>query len=388
MTPTAPQLPTSEAFLNAIGQGIIVLGPDRTVLFCSDWVCQAARVSTDQVVGRPFFDIFPEARDNRLGLAIDAALERDAATFLSHSLNSRLLPLYRTSDSEDAGQVVPQSTTVSGVPDPEGRWCCVIAITDVGPMLTREAALRRAKEEAEKANLAKSRFVANVSHELRTPLNAILGFAELLAQRVHGPLGSDKYDDYVQHIARSGQHLLSLIDDILDLSKVESGQFKLEESTFALDEVTRAASGALRPQAQRNGQTLALDLPPAPVGVYADERALRQIVINLISNALKFMGDGGKATVRVDTTEAGEPRLEVRDTGPGIPRADHDLVLAPYGQARDMLTTRPSDGTGLGLPICKALTRLHDGRFELDSDTGRGTAVRITLPAWRTRTTG
>lgn len=388
MTPSDAQLPTSEAFLKAIGQGVIVLGPDRTILFYSDWVARATRIPVAEALGRPVFAIFPEARDNRLGLAIDAALERGAATFLSHSLNSRLLPLYRPSDSDDPSAIIPQSTTVSGVPDPDGRWCCIVTITDVGPMLAREAALRRAKEEAEAANMAKSRFVANVSHELRTPLNAILGFADLLAERIHGPLGSPKYDDYIQYIADSGQHLLSLIDDILDLSKVESGQFKLEESVCALDDVARAAGAALRPQAQRNGQHLVLELPPAPVGVYADERGLRQICINLISNASKFSPADSRITVRVATTEAGEPHLCISDEGPGIPLAEQPHILSPYGQGRDVMTSRRSEGTGLGLPICKALTRLHDGHFELDSDVGQGTTVRITLPAWRARPDG
>ena len=384
MTETSRHLPTSESLLNAIGQGVIVLASDRTILFWSEWVARAARISAEDAMGRDIFDVFPQAAQGRFALAIRSALERGSATFLSHSLHSNMLPLYRPTDALDADALIAQSTTISGVRcQDDGTWCCIVAITDVGPMLAREAALRRAKEDADAANMAKSRFVANVSHELRTPLNAVLGFSELLVQKVHGALGSEKYDEYIQHIASSGQHLLSLIDDILDLSKVESGQFKLDENHLSLNEIARASAEALYPQAERKQQRLSLHLPDDPVALRADERAVRQILMNLLSNALKFMSKGGHVSLAVRFSEHREPQLVVSDDGPGIPRADIGLVLSPYGQSRDVLTTRTSEGTGLGLPICKALTTLHDGTFHIDSDTGQGTTVTVTFPSWR-----
>jgi len=384
MAQTPDQLPSSEALLNALGQGVIVLGPERRILFLSEWVARTARLDPAQTLGRDVFEVFPEVRGSRLATAIRAALERGNATFLSHSLNRTALPLYRPADSRDPEALIPQSTTVSGVPGPDGRWCCLVAITDVSRMLAREAALRRAKEQADAANMAKTRFVANVSHELRTPLNAVLGFSEMMAQQVHGPLGSAKYGEYVRHIADSGQILLSLIDDILDLSKIESGRFELEERLLALDEIARASVDSLTPQAGRNGQRLTLEAP-TPVRLYADERAVRQILMNLLSNALKFTPSGGHVTVCVDLDDSGGPRIVVADDGPGIPQKDIELVLSPYGQSRDVMTTRNVEGTGLGLPICKALTTLHGGSFRIESEVGQGTTVQVTFPPRRRR---
>jgi two-component system cell cycle sensor histidine kinase PleC len=244
-----------------------------------------------------------------------------------------------------------------------------------------------AKVKAEAASKAKSEFLANMSHELRTPLNAVLGFSELIKERTFGQDASGRYAEYAGHIHYSGQHLLGLIGDILDLSKIEAGKRELDESEFDL---VRNANESLRfvaPQAEMKRLSLTLDAP-RPVGISADERAISQVTINLLSNAVKFTPEGGTVTLSVFVNATGGATISVRDTGVGIEPHELEKVMERFGQARHDVITTPERGTGLGLPIVKGLVELHGGVVRVESEVGRGTTVTVQLPATRVRDFG
>jgi signal transduction histidine kinase len=246
-----------------------------------------------------------------------------------------------------------------------------------------QGATRRAEKaalQADSANRAKSHFLANMSHELRTPLNAIIGFSELMEHRIFGDLGDDRYGDYAEHIHSSGTFLLNLVNDILDLSKIEANKFEVFLEAVELSTSVSECAAMIAPQAAQKGLHLATPDVPQGAAVMADPRALQQILLNLLSNAVKFTPSGGEVALELTQAEQGDWCLRVRDSGIGIAEEDIDRVLAPFGQVANALT-RNQDGTGLGLPLAKSLTEMMDGDFSIDSRPGAGTAVSITLPS-------
>lgn len=277
---------------------------------------------------------------------------------------------------------------VSGVPvfDEAGRFCGYRGTSTDETEFSAELARARSEQQealrqAEVANRAKSLFLATVSHELRTPLNAIIGFSELLVHQIFGPLGDRHYDEYARDIHVSGQHLLSLIEDVLDLSRIEMGQIRLRLSRVELRDEAQAAVAMVQ---ARRGQEIAdirvripEDFPP----LNADARLIRQILINLVSNAAKFTPPEGHITVTgfVDDDGAG---FSVADDGIGIDPQDHAKVLRPFEQADNRLSRR-YEGVGLGLPLTKAFVEVHGGTLQLESALGKGTKITIRLPPER-----
>jgi signal transduction histidine kinase len=239
------------------------------------------------------------------------------------------------------------------------------------------AELEKARAAAVEANKAKSRFLATMSHELRTPLNAILGFSEVIEHEMYGKAGDKRYPEYAHHIHVSGAHLLSLIRDILDLSKIEAGKMELQCEPIGIEELV--AEAVQLSNVERN-HGVAVAIAPALPQVMADRRALMQMLLNLLSNAMKFSPPGRTIEVRAVRRDDGGVTLAVTDHGIGMAAADIPKALAAYSQVANE-ETRRHDGTGLGLPIVNALMKLHGGSLELESELGRGTTVSLHFPA-------
>ncbi|MDJ0948598.1 MAG: PAS-domain containing protein [Alphaproteobacteria bacterium] len=258
----------------------------------------------------------------------------------------------------------------------------VATCTDVTEVMRAAAAQRAAREQAELASRAKSEFLANMSHELRTPLNAIIGFSEIMRDRLLGPLGAPQYHDYVAGIHESGSHLLSLINDILDISKIEAGKLELEEGPIDVEQLVCSALTLVQARADDAGLSIEIELDDELPQLRADLRAMKQILLNLLTNAVKFTPAGGRIAIRAKTAADGRPMLSVADTGIGIASNDLRKALAPFGQI-DGPYARNHQGTGLGLPLAKSLAELHGGSLEIESQPGLGTTVRVYLPAER-----
>ncbi|MGV3579720.1 PAS domain-containing sensor histidine kinase [Brevundimonas sp.] len=238
-----------------------------------------------------------------------------------------------------------------------------------------------AMTRAEAANQAKSEFLANMSHELRTPLNAINGFSEIMAGEMFGPLGDPKYKGYAADILKSGQHLLSLINDILDMAKIEAGKMTLHYEPVSLIEVCEDAIRLMRGKAQDSGLTLSLQAPELPE-IDADYRGLKQVMLNLISNAVKFTPEGGEITVSLARLGLGRVRIAVTDTGIGIAAEDLARLAQPFEQVEGQ-HSKTTQGTGLGLSLTKALIELHQGEMLMESEPGAGTTVSFDIPMKR-----
>ena len=258
----------------------------------------------------------------------------------------------------------------------------VVIFRDISDQKRAQAAVIAAKEQAEIATRAKSEFLANMSHELRTPLNAILGFSDIIQQSATLPISAGKVPEYARDIHAAGQHLLSLINDILDMSKIESGSFELEDEFIDIADVVDFSLTMVRGRATEHGiklvQEIAKDLPP----LRADIRKLKQILVNLLSNGIKFTHTGGRVTLKAWCEAASGHVIQIIDTGIGIAPEDIGTALAPFQQI-DSKLSRKYEGTGLGLPLTKAITELHGGILDLHSEVGVGTTVTVRFPADR-----
>ena len=253
---------------------------------------------------------------------------------------------------------------------------------DMTDFVENEAILLQAAEAADSANRAKSEFLANMSHELRTPLNAIIGFTEIMASEEFGPIGNQRYLDYLNSVLESSQHLLGLINQVLDVAKIESGKLQLVEDTVDPGSLVGTALRVVSATAQGRGIEILSDVAESSIHLWADEGKLRQILLNLLSNSLKFTLKGGRIEVVAKPDSDGSFLFQVRDSGIGIDPAHFETVLTPFEQIDGHLTRR-FEGTGLGLPLAKALAEAHGGSLTLDSAPGDGTTVTIRLPADR-----
>jgi len=267
-------------------------------------------------------------------------------------------------------------------PYPNGGVIWDGVFQDITERTLARQALQAAKDEAEAANRAKSYFLANVSHELRTPLNAVIGYSEVLRDEIFGPMNHEKYHEYSKDIHASGTHLLELIEDILDLSKIETGNIVVDEKEINVGNMMEETMRIAAPAIQKGNFDLTVQIAPEFPILQADEIRLRQVLLNLLSNSFKFTPEGGRICVKVDINDDGEPEFSVSDTGIGIAPEDIQHVLAPFGRV-EQPTIDNARGTGLGLPLSKSLVEMHGGTFRLSSTFGSGTEVMFTLPAHR-----
>ncbi len=367
--------------LEAINEGFVLYGPDGCLVVCN-------------AVFRSFYgyseaEVAPGVYRRALGL-ID--LERETVVVNSveadYYLNRR--------ESLVAGP--PASFTVrlrDGrvllISDRKTASGGVVSIQrDVTDLTKAEAALLNAQSElieardfAEASNRAKSEFLANMSHELRTPLNAILGFSQLVAQEPHGPIGEPRYKDYVNDIHQSGEHLLGIINDILDISRIEAGLTQIVEEAIDLSAATDWCLDFVRPRASEVGIELSNRIGSLPE-LHADPRLFRQILINLLSNSVKFTPKGGACWVSGNLDDQGQIEINLTDTGIGMSEDEIPKALERFGQIENNVLTRKYEGTGLGLPLAKSLTEIHGGTFEIMSKKGEGTSVKLRFPAERT----
>lgn len=311
---------------------------------------------------------------------------------------------------EFANQTIPQSLPESTITGPYSREAILIgcdgkrsavvvnaarvpedstsevryyaSITDISDLRATEQQLKRQNLELETANRAKSQFLANMSHELRTPLNAIIGFSEMFVNATFGPLGSEHYQEYAKDIHSSGAHLLGIINDILDLSKIEAGQMELHENQLDVAQIVNAAVRIVHERAASAELKLVVQIPEVLPKLNADERGVKQMLINLLSNAIKFTEAGGTVTIGADCRNDCL-MLGVADTGVGMSKEDAIVAMKPFGMVDDS-NTRQYEGTGLGLPLVKSLIELHGGRIRIDSGRQRGTTITLTFPPDRT----
>ena len=258
------------------------------------------------------------------------------------------------------------------------KFCAVLR--DLTAWKKAERELGDARREAERASALKSDFLAKVSHEIRTPLNAILGFAEVIMDERFGPVGNARYRDYMRDIHKSGEHVLSLVNDLLDLSKIEAGKVDLTFTSVDINAVVAECVSIMQPQANRDRVVMRLSLAPNLPNIVADERSMRQIVLNLLSNAVKFNEPGGQAIVSTALTDAGHAVVRIKDTGVGMSDDEVETALEPF---RQVSTARKGEGTGLGLPLTKALVEANRASFTIRSRKGEGTMVEVTFPPTR-----
>lgn len=327
-------------------------------------------VSDEEARGKTTFDLFPREQAEAFRAHDLAVLEA------GHALKEE-----EEFVREDG--VHTFLTVKFPIHDATGKTVAVGAMgTDITERKHAENSLLAAKEEAELANRAKSEFLANMSHELRTPLNAIIGFAEMIRSETFGPVGSPKYRDYVKDIHESGQHLLALINDILDLSTIDSRKIELYEKNVDVLKTIDFCLLLVRERAQSAGVRVRTEIADGIPYLRADERRLKQIVLNLLSNAIKFTPAGGEITVKAWYGLDNGCVLQVIDTGIGIALEDIPKALARFGQVDGQLNRR-YEGSGLGLPLTKAFTELHGGSLDLQSELGIGTTVTVRFPAER-----
>ena len=265
----------------------------------------------------------------------------------------------------------------------DGERAFIVTMRDITERKKSEMALKLAKQTAEQASAMKSQFLANMSHELRTPLNAIIGYSEMILLGIAGPITPGRYRDYIEDIHAGGKHLLSLINDLLDLSKAESGKLEPVEEVFDLAILGQEVVGLLAGEAHTSGVKLSLATASQSLWLKGDGRMIKQVVLNLVANALKFTPKGGSVSIDIHRNFHGDTRVLVKDTGIGIPRDEIPRAFAAFVQIENAYTRDSNKGTGLGLALCKRFVEMHQGRIGIDSELGVGTIVTVSFPPER-----
>ena len=365
------------AILDTATDGVAVLDRQGLILTLNRSGEALFGYDQNEVEGKPFINLIaPESRahvtDYFEGLKSDGG-------FSLLNQGREVVGLARQ------GGTIPVFMTLSRIggassegEQPEVRFCAILRDLTHWKKVERE--LEGARKEAERASALKSDFLARVSHEIRTPLNAILGFAEVMMDERFGPVGNQRYKDYIKDIHASGALVMSLVNDLLDLSKIEAGKMDFEFASIDANRIVSECVSIMQPQAIQERVAIRLSLSPALPNLLADERSLRQIVLNLLSNAVKFNQPGGHVIVATALADAGSAVIRIRDTGAGMSEADIGIAFEPF---RRLATTRPSSGTGLGLPLTKALVEANYASLTIKSKEHEGTLVEVVFPPAR-----
>jgi signal transduction histidine kinase len=259
-------------------------------------------------------------------------------------------------------------------------YCAVIR--DITQWKRSEEELRTAKRAAETANQHKSDFLARVSHEIRTPLNAIIGFSDMIASEHFGPAGHSRYVEYAADIGRSGRHVLDIVNDLLDISKIEAGEMDLEFAAVGINDCISEAVSLVQPQANAQRVIIRTSLSQSVPDIVADLRSIKQIALNILANAIRYTPSGGQIVVSTAYESSGSVTLRIRDTGVGMSKGELDQAMKPFGQVASG-TRQRGDGTGLGLPLTKAMTEANRATFAIHSAPNEGTLVEISFPPQR-----
>ncbi len=379
--PSAPKIPANTAdaaalqraeaearelrsILDTAADGVIMVDRESRVLSANASAAALFGYQVEEMAGFSFTGLFaPESQHAALQGLANAAGRNDA-----HDLTGR---------GRD-GHSIALSMTASRVGD--SKLCAVFR--DVTPWKQVADDLSMARQQAEDTSSAKSDFLAKISHEIRTPLNAIIGFSEVMMEERFGPVTNERYKQYLKDIHGSGEHLISLLNDLLDLSKIEAGKLELTFASVEINELTQQCVALMQPQANRERVIIRTSLSQALPAVVADARSVRQIVLNLLSNSIKFTGAGGQVIVSTALNDLGEVVLRVRDTGVGMSEKDIAIALEPFRQLATSVRFG-SSGTGLGLPLTKALVEANRATFSIRSALNAGTLVEVAFPGAR-----
>ena len=348
----------------------IIIHRDGNIIYANDAALRMRGYQGDELIGKTVFDLAaPEERPRM----IEFRDRRQAGLSVPDVIEYRGL----RKDGSDLWLEL-----VGRLIEWEGEPAIQITEIDITERFLTQEALRQAKEEAEKANRTKSQFLANMSHELRTPLNAIVGFSDMIEHELLGPIAEQRYVEYAHDIKASGEHLLDIINDILDLSRIEAGQIDLDEAAVSLHDVYASCQRLVSARAQDARLVLRADLPADLPAVVGDARRIKQILLNLLSNAVKFTPEGGHVSVSAAMLTDGSLRLSVTDTGIGMAKDEVERALQPFVQL-DTSLSRKFEGTGLGLSLSRTLAELHQAYLSIESTPGEGTVVSLVLPPER-----
>ncbi|OBQ90995.1 PAS domain S-box protein [Mesorhizobium sp. AA23] len=351
--------------------GVVLIGRDGNIRSISRPAEALFGFDSDEIAGKPFASLFAiesqrAARDYLVGLSEPgvASLLNDGREVIGREAQGRFIPLFMT---------------IGRLPNDSG-FCAVVR--DITQWKRAEEDLTQARAVAERASSQKTDFLARISHEIRTPLNAIIGFSELMVDEKFGPVANDRYRDYLRDINRSGNHVLDLVNDLLDISKIEAGQQEMAYEAVSLNDTLAETVAMMQPQANRERVIIRSSFASRLPEVVADLRSVRQIALNILSNAIRYTQAGGQVIVSTAYETSGDVVMRVRDTGIGMTPAEIEQALKPFKQINALKRGR-GDGTGLGLPLTKAMVEANRARFTITSTPGEGTLVEVVFPSTR-----
>jgi PAS domain S-box-containing protein len=357
-----------KSILDTVADGIVTLDPQGLIADANARAAALFGISTGDMTGRALGELLaPESE----------RAARDYLDRVANDTNSNDNPL-DVAARVGENRLAPLALTITRI----GGDRLVATFRDTTTRRQSEEELRNAKREATKAAATKTEFLAKVSHEIRTPLNAITGFAEVIMAERFGPIGNERYREYVKDIHAAGTHLVAMLNDLVDLSRIESGKSQLNFANISLNELTQQCVGIMQPQANKARIIIRTALTPALPQVVADERSMRQIVLNLLSNSIRLTGPGGQVIVSTVFSDAHEAVLRVRDTGAGMSEKDIQAALEPFQQTATS-DSFGSGGTGFGLPLTKAIAEANRANFSISSAPNAGTLVEIAFPPSR-----